>query len=89
MKEGQIRTENGPVRDAAIDGRTAAAPQPEQVTASAADPGKLIEMALRVWGYKQGEVVSLMIHLGDRLGLNQASRGAAKARPGISRHRPR
>jgi 2-polyprenyl-3-methyl-5-hydroxy-6-metoxy-1,4-benzoquinol methylase len=27
------------------------------------------EFALRVWGYKQGEVVSLMIHLGDRLGL--------------------
>jgi 2-polyprenyl-3-methyl-5-hydroxy-6-metoxy-1,4-benzoquinol methylase len=27
------------------------------------------EFALKVWGYKQGEVVSLMIHLGDRLGL--------------------
>ncbi len=31
--------------------------------------------ALRVWGYKQGEVVSLMIHLGDRLGLYQAMAG--------------
>jgi 2-polyprenyl-3-methyl-5-hydroxy-6-metoxy-1,4-benzoquinol methylase len=25
--------------------------------------------AFRVWGYKQGEMVSIMIHLGDRLGL--------------------
>jgi 2-polyprenyl-3-methyl-5-hydroxy-6-metoxy-1,4-benzoquinol methylase len=31
--------------------------------------------ALRVWGYKQGELVSLMIHLGDRLGLYRAMRG--------------
>jgi 2-polyprenyl-3-methyl-5-hydroxy-6-metoxy-1,4-benzoquinol methylase len=29
-------------------------------------------MALKVWTYKQGEVVSLMIHLGDRLGLYRA-----------------
>jgi SAM-dependent methyltransferase len=33
-------------------------------------------MALRVWGYKQGEVVSLMIHLGDRLGIYRALDGA-------------
>ncbi len=32
--------------------------------------------ALRVWGYRQGEVVSLMIHLGDRLGLYEAMAGA-------------
>jgi 2-polyprenyl-3-methyl-5-hydroxy-6-metoxy-1,4-benzoquinol methylase len=25
--------------------------------------------ALRVWGYKQGELVSILVHLGDRLGL--------------------
>jgi 2-polyprenyl-3-methyl-5-hydroxy-6-metoxy-1,4-benzoquinol methylase len=25
--------------------------------------------AFRVWGYKQGELVSLLVHLGDRLGL--------------------
>ena len=31
--------------------------------------------ALRVWSYKQGEVVSLMIHLGDRLGLYRAMTG--------------
>jgi 2-polyprenyl-3-methyl-5-hydroxy-6-metoxy-1,4-benzoquinol methylase len=28
--------------------------------------------AFRVWGYKQGEVVSTLIHLGDRLGLFSA-----------------
>lgn len=33
-------------------------------------------MALQVWGYKQGEVVSLMIHLGDRLRLYRALDGA-------------
>jgi SAM-dependent methyltransferase len=33
-------------------------------------------MALRVWGYKQGEVVSLMIYLGDRLGIYRALNGA-------------
>jgi 2-polyprenyl-3-methyl-5-hydroxy-6-metoxy-1,4-benzoquinol methylase len=32
--------------------------------------------ALRVWQYKQGEVVSLMVHLGDRLGLYRALDGA-------------
>jgi SAM-dependent methyltransferase len=36
---------------------------------------RLAAFALRVWGYKQGEVVSLMIHLGDRLGLYQAMTG--------------
>src|SRR5688500_10079341 len=25
--------------------------------------------AFKVWGYKQGELVSLLVHLGDRLGL--------------------
>jgi 2-polyprenyl-3-methyl-5-hydroxy-6-metoxy-1,4-benzoquinol methylase len=42
---------------------------------------RLAAFALRVWGYKQGEVVSLMIHLGDRLGLYgaMAGRGAMTA----------
>jgi SAM-dependent methyltransferase len=31
--------------------------------------------AFRVWNYKQGEVVALMIHLGDRLGLYRAMAG--------------
>lgn len=40
------------------------------------DEEKLALFALRVWEYKQGEVVSLMIHLGDRLGLYKALAGA-------------
>jgi 2-polyprenyl-3-methyl-5-hydroxy-6-metoxy-1,4-benzoquinol methylase len=39
------------------------------------DRDRLAMFALRVWGYKQGEVVSLMIHLGDRLGLYRAMTG--------------
>lgn len=41
------------------------------------DRDKLAALALEVWRYKQGEVVSLMIHLGDRLGLYRAMSGAA------------
>lgn len=40
------------------------------------DPDALGAMVLRVWGYKQGEVVALMIHLGLRLGLWEALDGA-------------
>lgn len=40
------------------------------------DAGEVGLFALTVWGYKQGEVVSLMIHLGDRLGLYRALDGA-------------
>src|ERR1700722_18085630 len=36
------------------------------------DPDRLAAFSLRVWQYKQGEVVSLMVHLGARLGLYQA-----------------
>jgi 2-polyprenyl-3-methyl-5-hydroxy-6-metoxy-1,4-benzoquinol methylase len=36
---------------------------------------RLRAFALRVWGYRQGELVSLMIHLGDRLGLYRAMTG--------------
>jgi len=39
------------------------------------DPDRLAALALQVWGYKQGEVVSLMVHLGDRLGLYRAMAG--------------
>jgi 2-polyprenyl-3-methyl-5-hydroxy-6-metoxy-1,4-benzoquinol methylase len=38
---------------------------------------RISAFALRVWGYKQGEMVSLMLHLGDRLGLYQAMAGQA------------
>jgi 2-polyprenyl-3-methyl-5-hydroxy-6-metoxy-1,4-benzoquinol methylase len=39
---------------------------------------RVAAFALRVWGYKQGEVVSLMIHLGDRLGLYRAMAGQGR-----------
>lgn len=44
--------------------------------AAATDPDAVAQFALEVWRYKQGEVVSLMIHLGDRLGLYRALDGA-------------
>jgi 2-polyprenyl-3-methyl-5-hydroxy-6-metoxy-1,4-benzoquinol methylase len=34
--------------------------------------------AFRVWSFKQGEVVALMIHLGDRLGLYRTMAGAGR-----------
>lgn len=39
---------------------------------SAASDQEIGLLAFRVWGYKQGEVVSTLIHLGDRLGLFRA-----------------
>jgi 2-polyprenyl-3-methyl-5-hydroxy-6-metoxy-1,4-benzoquinol methylase len=39
------------------------------------DADRLGAFAMRVWNYKQGEVVSLMVHLGDRLGLYRALAG--------------
>ena len=36
------------------------------------DADELKRYSFSVWSYKQGEMVSLMIHLGDRLGLYQA-----------------
>lgn len=41
-----------------------------------ADEDKVRRFALEVWRYKQGEMVSLMVHLGDRLGLYRAMAGA-------------
>ena len=46
-----------------------------QAGSMADERDRLAAFALRVWGYKQGEVVSLMIHLGDRLGLYRAMTG--------------
>jgi 2-polyprenyl-3-methyl-5-hydroxy-6-metoxy-1,4-benzoquinol methylase len=40
------------------------------------DAEKLSLFALRIWQFKQGEVVSLMVHIGDRLGLYQTMAGA-------------
>ena len=36
------------------------------------DPEALKRYSFSVWSYKQGEIVSLMIHIGDRLGLYRA-----------------
>ena len=41
-----------------------------------ADPDVLAALTLRVWSFKQGQMVSLMIQLGDRLGLYAALDGA-------------
>ncbi|REJ74768.1 MAG: class I SAM-dependent methyltransferase [Acidobacteria bacterium] len=40
------------------------------------DDEALRKFAFTVWSYKQGELVSLMVHLGDRLGIYKAMRGA-------------
>ena len=45
-------------------------------TRPALDPEAVGAFAFQVWGYKQGEIVSLMIHIGDRLGLYGALDGA-------------
>jgi SAM-dependent methyltransferase len=42
----------------------------------APDPDDVARLAFVVWGYKQGELVSVLIHLGDRLGLYRALDGA-------------
>lgn len=39
------------------------------------DPEQVGAFALKVWQYKQGELVSLMIHLGDRLGIYRTLMG--------------
>ena len=36
------------------------------------DPDQLKRYSFSVWSFKQGEMVSLMIHIGDRLGLYKA-----------------
>ena len=40
------------------------------------DPDELKRYSFSVWSFKQGEMVSLMIHIGDRLGLYKAPNGA-------------
>ena len=39
------------------------------------DPDALRAFSFNLWSYKMGEVVSLMVHLGDRLGLYEALSG--------------
>ena len=45
------------------------------------DRDQVNAFAFQVWSYKQGEMVSLMIHLGDRLGLYRAMDGAGPLTP--------
>lgn len=54
--------------------KSESSPDTDSAAAPAAelDPKALKLFAFRVWSYKMGEVVSLMIHLGDRLGLYRA-----------------
>lgn len=54
---------------------------PSPSPAPAPDPDVVAGFALRVWLHKQGEVVSLMVHLGDRLGLYRALDGAGPLTP--------
>ena len=42
------------------------------------DPDDVVKLTLTVWGYKQGELVSLMIHLGHRLGLYRELAGVER-----------
>ena len=44
-------------------------------------PDEVGAFALHVWRFRQGEVVALMIHLGDRLGLYRALAGAGPVTP--------
>ena len=46
-----------------------------ETTSRQLDTDRAALLALQVWQFKQGEVVSLMIHLGDRLGLYRAMAG--------------
>jgi SAM-dependent methyltransferase len=43
---------------------------------TAIDPDALKRYSFSVWSFKMGEMVSLMIHIGDRLGLYKALEGA-------------
>ena len=45
------------------------------------DPKALGRFTLKVWKYKEGEMVSLMIQLGDRLGLYKSLAGAGVVTP--------
>ena len=46
------------------------------------DPKDVKAYSFNVWNFKQGEVVSLMIHLGDKLGLYRALAGAGPVTAG-------
>jgi len=54
---------------------------PMSASQTPVDPDELKAYSFRVWNYKQGEMVALMIHLGDRLGIYQAMEGAGPLSP--------
>ena len=47
-----------------------------QSSSKGVSPDEVALFALQVWSYKQGEMVSLLVHLGDRLGLYKSLDGA-------------
>jgi 2-polyprenyl-3-methyl-5-hydroxy-6-metoxy-1,4-benzoquinol methylase len=51
-------------------------PNPDPARSDVPEEELVARFAFRVWSYKQGEMVSLLIHLGDRLGLYRALDGA-------------
>ena len=55
--------------------------EPTTVPDAVPDPKALGRFALKVWKYKEGEMVSLMIQLGDRLGLYKSLAGAGILTP--------
>ena len=50
-------------------------------TQTTIDPDELKRFSFNVWSYKQGEMVSLMVHIGDRLGLYKALDSAGPVSP--------
>ena len=45
-------------------------PRKAEIHMTQIDPDKLKQLSFSVWNFKQGEMVSMMIHLGDRLEFN-------------------
>ena len=53
------------------------------MSAQAVDPAGVRSMSQLVWGYKRGQMVALMIHLGDKLVRHDLRRpGSPLLRPG-------
>ena len=65
-------------RRAALPRRAARSSTAASHTVHGMDVDKVRKFALQVWNVKQGEVVSLMVHLGDRLGLYKAMAGQGR-----------
>lgn len=68
--------ENGGAPDAVAPDADAVTPDADAVAPDAVTPTAVARFSLTVWTYRMGEAVSLMIHLGDRLGLYRAMNGS-------------